>query len=88
MSRKVDYVDSIPDDCVRIKQYNGKKYENLFYSPSEDSFYQAPALRFRKLSMSDGTVRPISDDGAISRITVSTFKKRTSGDRLDKDIIM
>ena len=84
-TRHIDYVESLPDDCIQIKQYNGQKYSFLYYSPNTKSFYQAPALRFRKLNEVDGVVRPKSDSGVSTRISLRVFEKRRGDEIPDRE---
>ena len=76
-SKQKVYVDSLPEDCVQIKTYNGKGYTNLFYSPSTKKFYQAPEMKFRELNENArGCVRPMSNDGTTGSMYASVIEKR------------
>ena len=78
-AQKKDYVDSIPEDCIQVESYNGKKYANLFYSPSEKAFYQAPEMKFRRLKINDrGYARPITLEGSAGAISISGLEKHFS----------
>ena len=76
-SKQKIYVDSLPEDCVQIKTYNGKEYANLFFSPSTKKFYQAPEPGYRVLPFNErGYVRPMSLDGTSGTLSVSVVEKK------------
>ena len=76
-SKQKVYVDSLPEDCIQIKNYNGSEYANLFFSPSTKKFYQAPAMRYRELQYNErGAVRPIRIDGKPSSIALAALERR------------
>ena len=76
-SKQKVYVDSLPEDCVQIKNYNGKEYANLFFSPSNKKFYQAPESGYRVLPFNErGYVRPMSLDGTTGTLSVSVVEKK------------
>ena len=35
-SSHLNYIDKLPDDCVRIPSYLEHQFESLYYSPSND----------------------------------------------------
>ena len=75
-SRPRNYVDSLPEDCINIKKYNGKEFENLYYSPSEKALYQAPEIKYKKLNQNErGYVRPVTKDGTATQISLTSIEK-------------
>lgn len=78
-TRKNEYVTELPEDCVQIKQFKGKRYNNFFYSPSENAFYQSPVLKYKKLVVnSEGNVRPKTEDDTFGKISAEALKKYVS----------
>lgn len=76
-SKQKVYVDSLPEDCVQIKTYNGTEYINLFFSPSTKKLYQAPEMKYRELTVNDkGAVRPIRKDGKATTISLAALERR------------
>ena len=75
-SKQKVYVDSLPEDSVQIKNYNGKEYANLFFSPSNKKFYQAPAMKFKELKFNErGYARPTANDGTSGTISITSIER-------------
>ena len=46
----LQWIDNLPEDVVPINEFKNHKFDNLYYSPSTNEFYQAPKLKYRILS--------------------------------------
>lgn len=78
-TRKNEYVTELPEDCVQIKQFKGKRYNNFFYSPSENAFYQSPVLKYKKLAIgADGAIHPKTEEEIFGKISAEALKKYVS----------
>ena len=78
-SRKLETVTQLPEDVIQIKQYNGRKYDYLFFSPSKNAVYQAPPLEYKKLTInSEGCFRPRTNDKTLTKISIEALKKYIS----------
>ncbi len=69
-------IDALPDDCIKIDGYRGHKFENLYYSPSNDAFYQAPKIKFRKLEHGKTCFRCRSDEDKTVRVSIKNVKEQ------------
>ena len=41
------WVEKLPDDVIEVKEFKDHKFDNLYYSPSTNEFYQSPKQKFR-----------------------------------------
>ena len=75
-TRPRNYVDSLPEDAIPIRKYNGKEFVNLYYSSSEKALYQAPEIRYKKLNQNErGYVRPVTKEGTSTQISLTSIEK-------------
>lgn len=75
MPRTVPCVDELPADAIQIKQFKGKKYDELYYSQSEDRFYQRQP-RYKILSSStEGHISARTIYGKQVRVTANAMKR-------------
>ena len=69
------WVEKLPDDAIEIKEFKDHKFDNLYYSPSTDEFYQSPKQKFRILYKDDKIVRCRSEKSSSSRINLEKIKE-------------
>ena len=69
------WVENLPDDAIEIKEFKDHKFENLYYSPSTDEFYQSPKMKFRILYKDDKIVRCRSEKSSSTRINLEKIKE-------------
>ena len=69
------WVEKLPDDAIEIKEFKDHKFENLYYSPSTDEFYQSPKQKFRILYKDDKIVRCRSEKSSSTRINLEKIKE-------------
>ena len=69
------WVEKLPDDVIEIKEFKDHKFENLYYSPSTDEFYQAPKMKFRILYKDDKIIRCRSEKSSATRINLKKIKE-------------
>ena len=75
----MEKVTELPKDCIQIRQYNGRKYDFLFYCPSENAIYQAPPIEYKKLTItSTGYVTARDNDKNPARISLNALQKYIS----------
>ena len=72
----LEYVDSIPEDCIKVDSYRNHTFENLFYSPSANEFYQIPKVRYRRIASDKPTVRCWSDDRKSVKVSIKKLKRQ------------
>ena len=69
------WVEKLPDDTIEIKEFKNYKFDNLYYSPSTDEFYQSPKQKFRILYKDDKILRCRSEKSSSSRINLEKLKE-------------
>lgn len=69
------WVEKLPDDAIEIKEFKDHKFDNLYYSPSTNEFYQSPKQKFRILFKDDKIVRCRSEKSSSARINLEKFMK-------------
>ena len=72
------FVDKLPEDCIRIESYLEHTFENLYYSPSLNTFYQAPKIKYRQLDMDKTSFYCRADTNRTVRISIKKMKKQIS----------
>ena len=70
------WVEKLPDDAIEIKEFKYHKFDNLYYSPSTNEFYQSPKQKFRILFKDDKIVRCRSEKSSSARINLEKFMKQ------------
>ena len=70
------WVEKLPDDAIEIKEFKDHKFDNLYYSPSTNEFYQSPKQKFRILFKDDKIVRCRSEKSSSARINLDKFMKQ------------
>ena len=76
-----EFVDSLPEDSVRITGYRSHTFESLYYSPSNAEFYQAPKVKYRKLVHGKTSFRCRSDNSQIVKISLKKLKKQLESEQ-------
>ena len=46
-----EFVESIPEDAMEVKEYLKNNFDNYYYSPSSDTFYYFTGNDYRKLNI-------------------------------------
>ena len=69
------WVEKLPDDAIEVKEFKDHKFDNLYYSPSTNEFYQSPKQKFRILFKDDKIVRCRSEKSSSARINLEKFIK-------------
>ena len=77
-SSHLTFVDKLPDDCIRIPKYLEHQFESLYYSPSNDSYYQAPKTKYRQISHGKTSFNCRSDADKTIRVSIKKLKKLMS----------
>ena len=72
------YVETLPDDCLRITKYLDHTFANLFYSPSNDTFYQSPKPKYRVLAQGKTSINCRSDADKTVRVSLKKLKQLIS----------
>ena len=70
------WVEKLHDDAIEIKEFKDHKFDNLYYSPSTNEFYQSPKQKFRILFKDDKIVRCRSEKSSSARINLEKFMKQ------------
>ena len=70
------WVEKLPDDAIEVKEFKDHKFDNLYYSPSTNEFYQSPKQQFRILFKDDKIVRCRSEKSSSARINLEKFMKQ------------
>ena len=70
------WVEKLPDDVIEVKEFKDHKFDNLYYSPSTNEFYQSPKQKFRILFKDDKIVRCRSEKSSSARINLDKFMKQ------------
>ena len=70
------WVEKLPDDVIEVKEFKDHKFDNLYYSPSTNEFYQSPKQKFRILFKDDKIVRCRSEKSSSARINLEKFMKQ------------
>ena len=70
------WVEKLPDDAIEVKEFKDHKFDNLYYSPSTNEFYQSPKQKFRILFKDDKIVRCRSEKSSSARINLEKFMKQ------------
>ena len=73
------WVEQLPEDIIKIDEYRDHKFENLYYSPSTDEFYQAPKIKYRILAKDDKCFRCRSDKASVCRISLKKIMPSLTG---------
>ena len=69
------FIDKLPDDCIRIPSYLEHQFESLYYSPSNDSYYQAPKTKYRQIKHGKTSFNCRSDADKTIRVSIKKLKK-------------
>ena len=69
------FVDALPEDSIRIPRYLEHQFESLYYSPSNDAYYQSPKTKYRLISHGKNSFNCRSDDNKTIRISIKNLKK-------------
>ena len=72
----LQWIDDLPEDVVPINEFKNHKFDNLYYSPSTNEFYQSPKQKFRILFKDDKIVRCRSEKSSSARINLDKFMKQ------------
>ena len=76
-SRKIEFEIGLPEDVIQIKQFKGRKFQFLFYSPSERSLYQIPVPKIKKLNENaEGYIIPRTSDGKQLKLTIDGIERQ------------
>ena len=76
MGSHLVYVEKLPEDCIKIESYLGHTFENLYYSPSEDAFFQSPKVKYRKLEVGKTAFFCRADENKTIRVSVKKIKEQ------------
>ena len=71
----LQWIDQLPEDIIQVNEFKNHKFENLYYSPSTDEFYQSPKMKFRILYKDDKIVRCRSEKSSSTRINLEKIKE-------------
>lgn len=74
-SSHLNYIDKLPDDCVRIPSYLDHQFESLYYSPSNDTYYQAPKTKYRIINHGKTSFNCRSNADKTIRVSIKKLKK-------------
>ena len=74
-SSHLNYIDKLPDDCVRIPSYLEHEFESLYYSPSNDTYYQAPKTKYRIINHGKTSFNCRSNADKTIRVSIKKLKK-------------
>ena len=66
----LQWIDDLPEDVVPINEFKNHKFENLYYSPSTNEFYQAPKLKYRILSKDEKYLKCRTNKSSSSKISI------------------
>lgn len=77
-SSHLNYIDKLPDDCVRIPSYLEHQFESLYYSPSNDRYYQAPKTKYRIINHGKTSFNCRSDADKTIRVSIKKLTKSMS----------
>lgn len=75
----LNYIDKLPDDCVRIPSYLDHQFESLYYSPSNDTYYQAPKTKYRIINHGKTSFNCRSNADKTIRVSIKKLKKLMCG---------
>lgn len=74
----LSYIDKLPDDCIRIPSYLEHEFESLYYSPSNDTYYQAPKTKYRVITHGRTSFNCRSNEDKTIRVSIKKLKKLMS----------
>ena len=63
-------MDQLPGDIVKIEEVKDHIFEDIYYSPSTNEFYQAPKIKYRKLYKDDKHFRCRTDKSTSTKISL------------------
>lgn len=69
------FIDKLPDDCVQIHSYLGHEFESLYYSPSNDTYYQSPKVKYRVIASGKTSFNCRSNDDKTIRVSIKKLKR-------------
>lgn len=73
------FVDSLPEDVIQIKDYVYKDttytFENLYYSPSLDLYYQAPKIKYRVITPGKTNISCRTDSLRTIKLSIKKLRK-------------
>lgn len=76
-TRTFEFSVEMPSDCIQIKQYRGRRFQFLFYSPSQKRLYQIPYPRIKQLNENmDKYLTPRTIDGKQCRMTIESVEQQ------------
>ena len=84
-SSHLNYIDKLPDDCVRIPSYLDHEFESLYYSPSNDTYYQAPKTKYRIINHGKTSFNCRSNADKTIRVSIKKLKKLMEGGSPSKE---
>ena len=69
-----EYVETLPEDVVPIHSYLEHKFQNLYYSPSTDEYYQLPRYKYRVIPKKKSYFLCRSDDDKTVKISLKKIQ--------------
>ena len=75
----LEYIETLPEDCIKIDKYLDHEFESLYYSPSNDIFYQAPKIKYRIVKPAKTSISCRSNQNKTVRVSVKKIKKQING---------
>ena len=71
-----DFVEELPDDAIKIDSYLSYDFQNLYYSPSNDEFYQLPRYKYRIIPKKKTYFLCRSDADKTVRVSIKKVLKQ------------
>ena len=72
----LQWTDQLSGDIAKIEEFKDHKFENLYYSPSTNEFYQAPKIKYRILYKDDKHFRCRTNKSTSTKISLKKIKEK------------
>ncbi len=69
-----EFVEELPENCIKITSYLEHKFQNLYYSPDTDEFYQLPRYKYRVIPKKKTYFLCRSDDDKTVKISLKKIQ--------------
>ena len=66
----LQWIDELPEDIIQVNEFKNHKFENLYYSPSTNEFYQAPKIKYRILSKDEKHFKCRTNKSSSTKISI------------------
>lgn len=70
-----EFVEELPEDSVKIESYLEHKFQNLYYSPSTNEYYQLPRYKYRVIPKKKSYFLCRSDNDKTVKISLKKIQK-------------